>query len=197
MVKAKPNQKINVDKLTTALDKLEQLETKPKSELTLRESIYFLRDKLKSALKKGYSYEDLSEILAEQEILVSAATLKLYLTESSKKSASRSKKSKSSSASASSSKSTPQSNSKLSTNVTDSKEELGSGYSQDEINSMKDSTDSEQAVNISPTTRTKSSSSVSNKAKAKSQSISNKSNGAKTKVLSGSNDDLSSEFNSF
>ena len=68
MVKAKPNQKIHVDKLTTALNKLEQLDTKPKSELTLRESIYFLRDKLKSALKKGYSYEDLSEILAEQEI---------------------------------------------------------------------------------------------------------------------------------
>ena len=99
MVKAKPNQKIHVDKLTSALDKLDQLESKPKEELTLRESIYFLRGKLNSALKKGYNYEDLSEILAEQEILVSAATLKLYLTEGSKskKSSSRKKKSKSSS----------------------------------------------------------------------------------------------------
>ncbi|MGK7952892.1 MAG: hypothetical protein AB4368_29910, partial [Xenococcaceae cyanobacterium] len=81
MVKTKPNQKIHVDKLQTTLAKLGQLKEKPKSELNLRESIYYLRDKLKSALKKGYSYQDLSEILAEQEILISAATLKQYLTE--------------------------------------------------------------------------------------------------------------------
>ncbi|MCC0178525.1 hypothetical protein I4641_16235 [Waterburya agarophytonicola K14] len=200
MVKAKPNQKIHVDKLAGALDKLDQLESKPKEELTLRESIYFLRDKLNSALKKGYNYEDLSEILAEQEILVSASTLKLYLTDSSKKSKSRIKKSKS----ASIPKPSPQSNSgsltsKLSTNITDSKEELGISNSETEINSMEDSTNSEQAVNLNSTTRTKSSSSSSatNKAKAKSQSIDNKSNATKTKVLSGSDDDLSSEFNSF
>ena len=30
MVKAKPNQKIHVDKLNTALDTLDQLESKPK-----------------------------------------------------------------------------------------------------------------------------------------------------------------------
>ena len=41
MVKTKPNQKIHVDKLQTALDKLSQLESKPVVELTLRESIYF------------------------------------------------------------------------------------------------------------------------------------------------------------
>ncbi|HEY9772148.1 MAG TPA: hypothetical protein V6C71_27190 [Coleofasciculaceae cyanobacterium] len=195
MVKAKPNQKFHIDKLNTALNKLDQLEFKPVEELTLRESIYFLRGKLNSALKKGYTYEDLSEILAEQEILVSATTLKLYLTEGSKKSSSRKRKSKSSSAS--SSRSTPQSNSKLSTNVTDSKEELGTGNSDAEINSIKGSTDSEQAVNLNSTTRTKSSSSVSNKAKTKSQSIGNKSSLTKTKILSGSNDDLESEFNSF
>jgi hypothetical protein len=203
MVKAKPNQKIHVDKLSTALDKLEQLESKPVEELTLRESIYFLRGKLNSALKKGYSYDDLSEILAEQEILVSAATLKLYLTEGGKKSASRKKKGKFSS------KLSP----KASTNVTDSKEELGTGNSKSEINSIKGSTDSEQAVNLkvshgeshSPcettllnsTTRTKSSSSASNKVKTKSQSTGSKSNATKTKVGSGSDDDLSSEFNSF
>lgn len=200
MVKAKPNQKIHVDKLAGALNKLDRLESKPKEELTLRESIYFLRDKLNSALKKGYNYEDLSEILAEQEILVSASTLKLYLTDSSKKSKSRIKKSKS----ASIPKPSPQSNSgtlrsKLSTNITDSKEELGISNSETEINSMEDSTNSEQAVNLNSTTRTKSSSSSSatNKAKAKSQSTDNKSNATKTKVLSDSDDDLSSEFNSF
>ena len=195
MAKAKPNQKFHIDKLSTALDKLDQLESKPVEELTLRESIYFLRGKLNSALKKGYNYEDLSKILAEQEIIVSAATLKLYLTESSKskKSKSRIKKSQSNSNAVASSKSSPV----LSTNVTDSKEELGTGNSPDRINSMEDSTNSEQAVNLNSTTRTKSSSSATNKAKAKSQSIDNKSNATKTKILSGSNDDLESEFNSF
>lgn len=194
MAKAKPNQKFHIDKLNTALDKLDQLESKPVEELTLRESIYFLRGKLNSALKKGYTHEDLSEILAEQEIIVSAATLKLYLTEASKskKSSARRKKSQSSSNAIARSKS-----SLLSTNVTDSKEELGTSNSPERINSMEDSTNSEQAVNLNSTTRTKSSSSATNKAKAKSQSIDNKSNATKTKILSGSDDDLSSEFNSF
>ena len=206
MVKAKPNQKIHIDKLNTALDKLDRLESKPVEELTLRESIYFLRGKLNSALKKGYTYEDLSEILAEQEILVSPATLKLYLTEGSKskKSSSRIKKSKSATNSASISQPSPQSNSKsvaskLSTNVTDSKEELGTGNSPARINSMKNSTGSERAVKSNSTTGTKSSTANSNKAKAKpkSQSSGNKSSSTKAKVLSGRSDDLESEFNSF
>ena len=94
-IKTKPNQKIHVDKLQTTLEKLGQLKEKPKSELNLRESIYFLRDKLKSALKKGYSYQDLSEILAEQDILISATTLKQYLAEINKQSAARKKRIKS------------------------------------------------------------------------------------------------------
>ena len=94
-IKTKQNQKIHVDKLQTTLTKLGQLKEKPKSELNLRESIYFLRDKLKSALKKGYSYQDLSEILAEQDILISATTLKQYLAEINKQSAARKKRIKS------------------------------------------------------------------------------------------------------
>lgn len=87
MAGAKPNQKISFEKLEATLVKLEQLEEKEKEALTLRESIYFLRDKLTSALKKGYSYQDLSDLLEEQGILVSAATLKQYLTESKKETA--------------------------------------------------------------------------------------------------------------
>ena len=189
MVKAKPNQKIHVDKLAGALDKLDQLESKPKEELTLRESIYFLRGKLNSALKKGYNYEDLSEILAEQEIIVSAATLKLYLTEGSKskKSSTRRRKSQSSSSPV------------LSTNITDNEEELETGNSDAEINRIKDSRDSERAVNLNSTTGTKSSTANNKKAKAQpnSQSSGNKSSSTKTNVLSGRSDDLSSEFNSF
>lgn len=89
MASAKPNQKIHVDKLQATLEKLEQLEKKRSEELTLRESIYLLRDKLRGALKKGYSYQDLSEILEQQGILVSAATLKQYLTESNKEASTR------------------------------------------------------------------------------------------------------------
>jgi len=84
MATAKPNQKIHVDKVQATLSKLDSLEKKQNEELTLRESIYLLRDKLRGALKKGYSYQDLSEILEQQGILVSAATLKQYLTESKK-----------------------------------------------------------------------------------------------------------------
>ncbi len=84
MASSKIVQKVHIDKLQSTLVKLEQLEKKPKEELSVRESINFLREKLKSALKKGYTYQDLSEILAEQEILISAATLKQYLTESNK-----------------------------------------------------------------------------------------------------------------
>lgn len=81
MASAKPGQKIPLDKLQATLGELERLSEKPKEELSLRESIYFLREKLRLALKKGYSYQDLSELLEQQEILISAATLKQYLTE--------------------------------------------------------------------------------------------------------------------
>lgn len=122
MVKTKPGQKIHVDTLQTALSKLEQLESKPKSELNLRDSIFFLKDKLNSALKKGYSYQDLSEILSEQDILVSAATLKLYLTDISKKSSSRKRKDKSSSIK------TVKVSQKTSTSVTDPQEDENSSF---------------------------------------------------------------------
>ena len=145
MAKAKPNSKFNLDKLNTALDALDKLGTKPKEELTLRESIYFMRGKLNAALRKGYSYEDLSEILAEQDILVSAATLKLYLNESSKGKG-RSKK-KSSAGRGKKVKAADNSSSELSsvslTKVNDSKEELADSNSTAEINRMKKEKESE------------------------------------------------------
>ncbi len=192
MVKAKPNQKIHVDKLAGALDKLDQLESKPKEELSLRESIYFLRGKLNSALKKGYSYEDLSEILAEQEILVSAATLKLYLTENSKS------KNKKSTERRTQSKFSSKSTSVLSTNVTDSIEELGTGNSDAGINRMKENMDSEQAVNLNPLNQTKSSRNMGKKVSANNQAIAKGSkNVTKPRVLSGFDDDLSGDFNDY
>ncbi|BAZ49141.1 mobilization protein MobC [Nostoc sp. NIES-4103] len=81
MARTKSGQKIPIEKLQASIAELEKLEEKPKEELTLRESIYFLRTHLQSALKKGYSYQDLSKILADQEVKVSAATIKQYLTD--------------------------------------------------------------------------------------------------------------------
>ena len=89
MVSTKRNQKISVEKLETTLAELDNLSEKKQEELTLRQSIHYLRDKLLKALKKGYSYQDLSEILQQQEIVISAATLKQYLTERTKKSTSK------------------------------------------------------------------------------------------------------------
>ncbi|BCL35366.1 hypothetical protein [Nostoc sp. MS1] len=89
MARIKTGQKIPLDKLQTTLSELEKLEEKAKDELSLRESIYFLREKLQSALQKGYSYTDLSEILAKQEIKISAATLKQYLNEVDKQKSNR------------------------------------------------------------------------------------------------------------
>ena len=185
MVKAKPNQKIHVDKLSSALDKLDQLESKPKEELTLRESIYFLRGKLNGALKKGYNYEDLSEILAEQDILVSAATLKLYLTQSSKskKSGSRKTKSKSNSSEGLRNSTTTSTKPTKSTNVNSSKENKDSSLSKDEINRI----EIEEAQDKSESQTT----SVIGRSKSK------RNTQTKPKVLSGLDDELSSEFNQY
>ncbi len=167
MTSAKPNQKIHVDKLQSALDKLEQLEDKPKEELTLRESIYFLRDKLNSALKKGYNYQDLSEILAQQDILISAATLKQYLTDIGKKSSNR-KRSKSSKR-------------KTSNNVNSSKENGNSSLSKSEINRIEETESSRKSQTTTAT----------------GQSKSKKNPKIRPKVLSGLDDDLSGEFNQY
>ncbi|MCC5632390.1 hypothetical protein [Nostoc sphaeroides] len=94
MVRTTPGQKIPIDKLQTTLGELEKLQEKAKEELSLRESIKFLREQLKSALKKGYSYQDLSQLLEKQEIKVSAATLKQYLTEIAKEKRSRQRRAK-------------------------------------------------------------------------------------------------------
>ena len=193
MSKSKRNQKIHVDKLQTTLDKLDQLEAKPKEKLTLRESIYFLRDKLKKALKKGYSYQDLSEILAEQDIFISAATLKQYLTDISKESKSRKRSKYRINKKSNFDKSSKETSSQ---NVTSSKEELVQGLSESETNKI---IEVEQAVNLESgsLSETKQSSEHSKKKSVKSQSRNRKTIKTRAKELSGSDDDLSSEFNQY
>lgn len=91
MTKTKRNQKIHVDTVSTTLAQLKELEAKPKLELTLRETIAEMETELKNAIKKGYSYKELSEVLAKQKIMISAGTLKQYMSELNKSSSSRKK----------------------------------------------------------------------------------------------------------
>ena len=175
MVKAKPNQKIHLKRLQTAFDKLEQLESKPVEELTLRESISFLRDKLNSALKKGYNYQDLSEILAEQDILISAATLKQYLTDVAKKPSSRRSKGKSNSIESANK------SQKISINVTNPQEELAPSLENAQTSRIRE-----------PEPKGKSQTKT-----ATGQSKGKKDTKSKPKVLSDLDRDLEREFNSF
>ena len=58
---------------------LEELPEKPKEDLSLREAVGQMQDSLKAALAKGYSYEELAQMLAGQGIQISAFTLKNYV----------------------------------------------------------------------------------------------------------------------
>ena len=201
MVKTKPNQKIHVDKLKTTKEKLGQLKEKPKSELTLRESIYYLRDKLKSALKKGYSYQDLSEILEEQEILISASTLKNYLTEIKGESASRRKRSKSVKKTKTQGDEISDSESSLKTssetkNLTKSDKESDKDLERVEFLNEREVEPSLKENNTALSSL-ESDSSRTTKESNKSQSRSRKSTKTKVKELSNSNRDLSSDFNQY
>lgn len=85
MNKTKRNQVFTTKKIDSILKKLDKLPKKEKSEFSLRETIYRFRDKLNRALKRGYSYEDLSNILAEQEVFVSVNMLRQYLRDANNK----------------------------------------------------------------------------------------------------------------
>ncbi len=197
MVKTKANQKIHIDKLKTTLDKLGQLKEKPKEELSLRESIYFLRDKLKSALKKGYSYQDLSEILEEQGILISASTLKQYLTDITKESAARRKRSKSGQTQTSKSEQISKSESSLKPDkdTTSSESELDIDLNKDVTTSLEKS--DKDLSTVQSNNVKESSKSTPKKQSVASRSKSRTSTKTKTKKPSGSNQDLSSDFNQY
>ncbi|MGK7892126.1 MAG: hypothetical protein AB4372_00330 [Xenococcus sp. (in: cyanobacteria)] len=197
MVKTKANQKIHIDQLKTTLDKLGQLKEKPKEELTLRESIYFLRDKIKSALKKGYSYQDLSGILEEQGILISASTLKQYLTDITKESASRRKRSKSVQTKTSKSEDMTSSDSsvKEDKNKSSSKSQSDTDLSKD-VKTYKEKSD-KYLNKVESDTVKEASKSDTKQESVTSRSKSRTSSKTKAKKLSGSNQDLSSDFNQY
>jgi hypothetical protein len=65
-------------KLDETLEILNQLPQKGRS---LRDVIAYVVEGLNRALTQGYSYKELSEVLAEQRISIAESTLKQYVTE--------------------------------------------------------------------------------------------------------------------
>ena len=197
MATAKPNQKIHVDKLQATLEKLEQLEEKQPEELTLRESIYFLRDKLRSALKKGYSYEDLSEILEQQGILVSAATLKQYLTEISKEASKGKRIVKSGETKRSSPKALQKKNvERASTSIVESKEKLELGSEENKLEENQERTIAEDTKSVQETDVNLLQESNQTTSEESLQDTKKPVRGKSKKLISSSKD-LSSEFNQY
>jgi hypothetical protein len=58
---------------------LETLPEKEKENFSLREAVDKLRDQIQAVLAKGYSYQELSAMLSDKGIKISAATLKNYV----------------------------------------------------------------------------------------------------------------------
>lgn len=65
-----------------ASEALESLPEKPREQLSLREAVDALRDHITAALEKGYSYEDITEMLSNQGVSIAPSSLKHYLARS-------------------------------------------------------------------------------------------------------------------
>ncbi|MGG6293997.1 hypothetical protein ACQ4M4_06200 [Leptolyngbya sp. AN02str] len=58
---------------------LEQLPDKPKDQWSLREAIDMLREPIHVALDRGYSHDEVADMLADKGIRISVSSLKRYL----------------------------------------------------------------------------------------------------------------------
>lgn len=65
-----------------ASNALQDLPEKPKEKLSLREAVETLRDPIVAALEKGYSYDDITVMLANQGVNIAPSSLKHYLARS-------------------------------------------------------------------------------------------------------------------
>jgi hypothetical protein len=68
----------------TAIEKatftLQDLPEKPKEELSLKEAVQNMREVISAALSKGYSLEEVAEMLTQQGVDITPPSLKYYLT---------------------------------------------------------------------------------------------------------------------
>lgn len=68
--------KDSVDQAGVFLDSLPE---KPREDFSLRAAVDRLREPIRAALSKGYTYEEVAELLADQGIKISPSTLKNYV----------------------------------------------------------------------------------------------------------------------
>ena len=180
MPETKRKQIINIESLKNVNNALEHLQEKKRTEYSLRESIIFLADRLKAAMSKGYSYQDLTELLAEQKILISVPMLRRYLKEAEQKSKSTTKKSKQ--------------NKKVS-NCSDNKSaSINKDYS---ANSLTQASVLDKESDSNKTNKNKKADPTKTSPVQNNQGASSASKQRKMTVLSGATDDLSSDFNNY
>jgi hypothetical protein len=67
----------SIDQASTAL---QDLPDKPKEIWSLREAVSVLQESITDALSKGYSYEEVSRMLTQKGVEISASSLKSYLS---------------------------------------------------------------------------------------------------------------------
>ena len=83
MTESRVNQKIKIkaiEAVSDLLDKLEpKLKSQPRPELNQSEKLFNLRLKIDRVLRLGYNYEEIAEVLKQQDINISTAQLKRYL----------------------------------------------------------------------------------------------------------------------
>jgi type IV secretory pathway VirJ component len=70
---------ISKSAIESARSNLNELSEKPKENLSLREAIGELHESITAALDRGYSYEEVVEILSTQGVTITVASLKRYL----------------------------------------------------------------------------------------------------------------------
>ncbi|QYO62826.1 hypothetical protein [Leptolyngbya sp. 7M] len=73
---------VSKDAVNQASQILQELPEKPKEQLSLREVVDALRGHITAALDKGYSYEDITAMLAAQGVAIAPSSLKHYLARS-------------------------------------------------------------------------------------------------------------------
>jgi hypothetical protein len=76
--------RIAAEKLESALSRLDALDVKKQSEYSLRESIKQILPSIQSVIEKGYSFDEVANLLQQDEINISGTTLRQYVREFSK-----------------------------------------------------------------------------------------------------------------
>lgn len=71
---------VSKDAIEQASSILQELPEKPKEIWSLREAIDALKDQITLALDRGYTYMEISKMLSERGVEISASTLKYYLS---------------------------------------------------------------------------------------------------------------------